>query len=178
MPARLRDQLHTLGRSPADQAGAGKGPLETQLILNHSLAPRLLIDRPALARAVHEALGQEAQSQSCQVALDADGRLHWQSRQGGATQCYDTEPDAAWLRRTMVRPLALLPFNWLLQTSAAVWRCWCANGVTDVRVEPGAWFAVARQSAMNTLSRGCIFATISPCWSCWIPMYSSAPAWA
>lgn len=78
MPARLRDQLHTLGRSPADQAGAGKGALETQLILNHSLAPCLLIDRPALARAVHKALGQEAQSQSCQVALDADGRLHWQ----------------------------------------------------------------------------------------------------
>jgi putative cardiolipin synthase len=73
-----------------------------------------LIDSPALARTMHEALAHAVPARAYEVRLDADGKLYWLLRLGDTVQRLDTEPGTSWLRRMSVRLLALLPIDWLL----------------------------------------------------------------
>ena len=73
----------------------------------------LLIDSPALARRLPQALAEHGAASTYAVTLEPGG-LRWTTLRDGAAVTFDQEPDAPWWRRLGVRVLSWLPIEWLL----------------------------------------------------------------
>ena len=75
----------------------------------------LVIDSPALAGKLGQAMRGSIPQRAYQVLLQPDGTLYWIARdaQGGITR-YDTEPGTSVWKRMGVAILSVLPIDWLL----------------------------------------------------------------
>jgi len=74
----------------------------------------LVIDSAALAGQLDKTLDESIPETAYEVRLDADGKLYWLERTGGALRRYDEEPRTTVWQRTGVRLLSFLPIDWLL----------------------------------------------------------------
>ncbi len=74
----------------------------------------LVIDSPALAEQIADALGRVVPQAAYQLRLGEGGGLQWVEREGDAVRVHDEEPGASVWRRLMVAVLAVLPIEWLL----------------------------------------------------------------
>ncbi|APA71506.1 hypothetical protein YQ44_17420 [Janthinobacterium sp. 1_2014MBL_MicDiv] len=75
----------------------------------------LVIDSPALARQLGQAMRTTIPQRAYQVMLGADGALYWIARSAnGSTTRYDTEPGTSVWKRMGVAILSVLPIDWLL----------------------------------------------------------------
>ncbi|MEG2962633.1 MAG: phospholipase D-like domain-containing protein, partial [Janthinobacterium sp.] len=75
----------------------------------------LVIDSPALASQLGQAMRTSIPQRAYQVLLGDDGALYWLARDanGGVTR-YDTEPGTSVWKRMGVAILSVLPIDWLL----------------------------------------------------------------
>ena len=75
----------------------------------------LVIDSPALAGKLGQAMRGSIPQRAYQVLLQPDGTLYWIARDahGGITR-YDTEPGTSMWKRMGVAILSVLPIDWLL----------------------------------------------------------------
>lgn len=75
----------------------------------------LVIDSPALAGQLGQAMRTTIPQRAYQVLLNPDGSLYWIARNAnGTTTRYDTEPGASVWKRMGVAILSVLPIDWLL----------------------------------------------------------------
>ena len=75
----------------------------------------LVIDSPALAGQLGQAMRTTIPQRAYQVLLNPDGSLYWIARNAnGTTTRYDTEPGASMWKRMGVAILSVLPIDWLL----------------------------------------------------------------
>ena len=75
----------------------------------------LVIDSPALASQLGQAMRTTIPQRAYQVLLNPDGSLYWIARNAnGTTTRYDTEPGASVWKRLGVAILSVLPIDWLL----------------------------------------------------------------
>ena len=75
----------------------------------------LVIDSPALAGQLGQAMRTTIPQRAYQVLLNPDGSLYWIARNAnGTTTRYDTEPGASVWKRLGVAILSVLPIDWLL----------------------------------------------------------------
>lgn len=75
----------------------------------------LVIDSPALAGQLGQAMRTTIPQRAYQVLLNPDGSLYWIARNAnGTTTRYDTEPGASVWKRIGVAILSVLPIDWLL----------------------------------------------------------------
>ncbi len=73
-----------------------------------------VIDSPALARRMSEALDTRVMERAYEVMLAPGGQLYWLERGAAGTVRHDTEPGTGPLQRGTVGFLSLLPIDWLL----------------------------------------------------------------
>jgi putative cardiolipin synthase len=73
-----------------------------------------VIDSPGLAGKVGDAFEKGLRANAYEVRLSDAGELYWIERRGAEEIRHDQEPGAGFLRRTLIRVLALLPIDWLL----------------------------------------------------------------
>ena len=73
----------------------------------------LLIDSPALARSLPQALAVTGPESAYALSLDG-GTLRWTTLENGQRTVFDREPHASLRRRVVVRILSWLPIEWLL----------------------------------------------------------------
>ena len=96
---------------------------ETQLFVgSFNLDPRsaelntemgLLIDCPALAHSLSQALATDGRASAYALSLEG-GKLRWTTQENGQRAVFDREPHASLRRRIVVRILSWLPIEWLL----------------------------------------------------------------
>ena len=74
----------------------------------------LVIDSPALASRLSDAMDTALARDAYEVRLTPDGELEWIEGEGASARRYGTEPQTTALKRAMVWFLSLLPIDWLL----------------------------------------------------------------
>jgi putative cardiolipin synthase len=80
----------------------------------HNTEMGFVIDSPALAQAVADAVARIATSGAYQLSFRDKGSLQWSERQDGQELSHEKEPGTDFWRRTAVTVLSLLPIEWLL----------------------------------------------------------------
>jgi putative cardiolipin synthase len=73
-----------------------------------------LIESPALAEAVADALGRGLGERAYRVHIAADGRMQWVERSAAGERVHDDEPGASLLKRLGLGLLSVLPIEWML----------------------------------------------------------------
>src|SRR6185503_7882092 len=73
----------------------------------------VVIDSPAIARAIAESFDREAPERAYEVRLDGSA-LRWIERTDGKENVHEREPGAGVVRLTVLRVLSWLPVEWLL----------------------------------------------------------------
>jgi cardiolipin synthase C len=80
----------------------------------HNTEMGFVIDSPALAEAIADAVARIASSRAYQLSFGDGGSLIWSEQQDGQELIHDQEPGTGFWRRTTVTVLSLLPIEWLL----------------------------------------------------------------
>jgi putative cardiolipin synthase len=73
-----------------------------------------IIESPALARRMEEAIRTNLPARAYALRLSAAGALQWVERRGDEELVHDREPGASWWQRLGVSALSRLPIDWLL----------------------------------------------------------------
>ena len=73
-----------------------------------------VIECPAMAQRIGEALTSQVPERSYEVRLSEQGALQWIERRGEAEVIHDAEPGVSGARAFMVSILSILPIDWLL----------------------------------------------------------------
>ncbi len=74
----------------------------------------LVIESPAMARAIAGTFGDGLPMRAYQVRLDNAGALQWVEQQNGKEIVHDKEPGTSFWRRAAVALMSILPIEWLL----------------------------------------------------------------
>lgn len=81
-------------------------------LLNTELG--FVIESERLAKRISASFMERVPQLAYRVRLDAKGRLFWEERNGDTLVTYRREPQVGWVKRMIVRMLALLPLDALL----------------------------------------------------------------
>lgn len=73
-----------------------------------------MIDSPALAQAIENAVDRRISAGAYEVRLSDDGKLYWIEQRQGKVVRYDTEPGTNFWQRAGLRFVSVLPIEWLL----------------------------------------------------------------
>ncbi len=73
-----------------------------------------VIESPALAQAMEQALARELPQRTYEARRSPDGALRWIERSAGGDRVHEQEPEASLALRAMVRVLSWLPIEWML----------------------------------------------------------------
>ena len=113
LPGRSGTSLHgrTYAMGEAQVFGGSLGVGRRSAELNTEMG--LLIDSPALARSLPQALAVTGPESAYALSLDG-GTLRWTTLENGQRTVFDREPHASLRRRVVVRILSWLPIEWLL----------------------------------------------------------------